>query len=76
LWCKTHGVWVRIADRPEESDFTSIQDRIRHYKKALEQTGRRAEAASTAPEHLLPFVGGELQDKSLGLNFACLTTWN
>jgi REP element-mobilizing transposase RayT len=69
-----------IADRPETSDFTSIQDRIRHYQKALEQTGGRAEAATTAPAHLEPFVGGEHQDKPTGLNFSlsdylALTDW-
>jgi REP element-mobilizing transposase RayT len=61
---------AKIADRPEDSDFTSIQDRIRHYKKALEQTGNPAEAATSAPEHLIPFVGGEHQDKAPGLNFS------
>jgi hypothetical protein len=59
-----------IADRPEESDFTSIQERIRHYQKQLEQTGNRVEAATTAPDHLLPFIGGEHQDKATGLNFS------
>ena len=71
---------ARIADRPEESDFISIQERIRHYQKALEQTGNPSEAATTAPEHLLPFVGGEHQDKVSGLNFSLpdyleLTDW-
>ncbi|MCU7849527.1 MAG: transposase [Candidatus Thiodiazotropha sp. (ex Lucinoma kastoroae)] len=71
---------AKLADRPEESDFTAIQDRIRHYKKTLDQTGNRAEAATTAPAHLLPFVGGEHQDKAPGLNFSLpdyleLTDW-
>ncbi len=35
---------AKIADRPEESDFTSLQERIRHYQKTLEQTGSRTEA--------------------------------
>ncbi|MEW8629926.1 MAG: alpha-amylase family glycosyl hydrolase [Candidatus Thiodiazotropha sp.] len=71
---------AKIADRPEASDFTSIQDRIRHYQKALEQTGDHAEAATTAPAHLAPFVGGEHKDKPTGLNFSlpdylALTDW-
>ncbi|MCU7805638.1 MAG: transposase [Candidatus Thiodiazotropha sp. (ex Lucinoma borealis)] len=71
---------AKIADRAEESDFTSIQERIRHYQKALEQTGDRVEAATTAPVHLLPFVGGEHQEKISGLNFSLpdyleLTDW-
>jgi hypothetical protein len=61
---------AKIADRPEDSDFTSIQDRIRHYQTALEQTGNRAQAATTAPEHLILFAGGEHQDKAPGLNFS------
>jgi hypothetical protein len=61
---------AKIADRPEESDFTSIQDRIRHYQNALEQTGNRIEAATTTPEHLEPFIGGEHQDITSGLNFS------
>jgi REP element-mobilizing transposase RayT len=71
---------AKIADRPEASDFTSIQDRIRHYEKTLDQTGNRVEAATEAPEHLEPFVGGEHQDKATGLNFSMrdyleLTDW-
>ncbi|MCG7899688.1 MAG: transposase [Candidatus Thiodiazotropha weberae] len=71
---------ANIADRPEESDFTSIQDRIRHYQKALEQTGNRFESENLAPEHLEPLVGGEHQDKISGLNFSLsdyleLTDW-
>jgi REP element-mobilizing transposase RayT len=71
---------AKIADRPEESDFTSIQDRIRHYQKQLEQTGNREEAVTSAPEHLLPFFGGEHQDKKTGLIFSLpdyleLTDW-
>ncbi|MEJ2612162.1 MAG: hypothetical protein P8179_19350 [Candidatus Thiodiazotropha sp.] len=71
---------AKMADRPEESDFTSIQERIRHYQKTLEQTGSHAEATTTTPVHLEPFVGGEHQDKSAGLNFSLpdyleLTDW-
>jgi hypothetical protein len=71
---------AKLADRPEASDFTSIQDRIRHYQKAVEQTGGSAEAEATAPAHLEPFVGGEHPDKPTGLNFSlpdylALTDW-
>jgi REP element-mobilizing transposase RayT len=71
---------AKIADRPEESDFTSIKDRIRHYHQVVEQTGNRVEAATSAPVHLEPFVGGEHQDKATGLNFSLpdyleLTDW-
>jgi hypothetical protein len=71
---------AKLADRPEESDFTSIQDRIRYYKKHLEQTGDREEASNTGPDHLIPLIGGEHQDKASGLNFSLpdyleLTDW-
>jgi putative transposase len=71
---------AKMADRPEESDFTSLQERIRHYQKTLEQTGSRTEATTTTPVHLEPFVGGEHQDKPAGLNFSLpdyleLTDW-
>ncbi|MET0110589.1 MAG: alpha-amylase family glycosyl hydrolase [Candidatus Thiodiazotropha sp.] len=73
-------VRAKIADRPEESDFTSIQERIRHYQKMVEQTGDPAEAATTAPTHLLPFFCGEDQEKTIGLTFSLpdyleLTDW-
>ncbi|MES9851103.1 MAG: transposase [Candidatus Thiodiazotropha sp. L084R] len=71
---------AKIADRPEESDFTSIQERIRHYKNTVMQSVNPVEAATTSPTHLLPFVGGEHQDKFPGLNFSLpdyleLTDW-
>jgi putative transposase len=71
---------AKIADRPEESDFTSIQERIRHYQKTVEKTGNCEEAAAAAPDHLLPFIGGEHQEKPAGLNFSLpdyleLTDW-
>jgi REP element-mobilizing transposase RayT len=71
---------ANIAESPEASDFTSIQDRIRHYQKQLEQTGDRVKAATSSPEHLMPFIGGEHQDKTTGLTFSLpdyleLTDW-
>ncbi len=71
---------AKVADTPEASDFTSIQERIRHYQKEIERTRDRAEAATKAPEYLLPFVGGERHDKAAGLHFSLpdyleLTDW-
>jgi hypothetical protein len=71
---------AKIADRPEDSDFTPIQKRIRHYQTTLKQTGNRTEAVTSAPEDLIPFVGGEHQDKAPGLIFSLpdyleLTDW-
>ena len=69
-----------MADTPEHSDFTSIQERIRHYHKILSQTDSRTEAQTSSPKGLLPFTGGEHQDKGLGLSFSLpdyleLTDW-
>ncbi|MCU7865540.1 MAG: hypothetical protein KZQ92_16360 [Candidatus Thiodiazotropha sp. (ex Lucinoma borealis)] len=69
-----------IADRPETSDFTSIHERIRYYHKQLSQTKNPTEVQITAPNGLLPFTGGEHQDKQQGLCFSLadyleLTDW-
>ncbi|MCG7991561.1 MAG: transposase [Candidatus Thiodiazotropha lotti] len=79
-YVELNPIRAKIADSPEASDFTSIQDRIRHYQKALEQTGNRVVAATETPEHLVPFIGSEHQDKASGLNFSLsdyleLTDW-
>jgi hypothetical protein len=60
----------KMADRPEESEFTSIQERIRTYQRELEQTASGEKAATSAAEHLLPLVGGEHQDKTTSLTFS------
>lgn len=69
-----------IAETPENSDFTSIQERIRYYHETLKQTGDRKKAQIDAPKGLLPFIGGEHQDKQQGLSFSLadyleLTDW-
>ncbi|MCG7985318.1 MAG: transposase [Candidatus Thiodiazotropha lotti] len=69
-----------IADTPENSDFTSIQERIRHYHQTISQEDNRTEALVLSPKGLLPFIGGEHQIKGLGLSFSLpdyleLTNW-
>lgn len=59
-----------IADTPENSDFTSIQERIRHYQKNLTLKEHRHEAQILSPNGLLSFVGGEHQIKGLGISFS------
>lgn len=61
-----------IVDTPVNSDFTSIQECIRHYHKILSQTGNRAEALISTPNMLLPLIGGEHKDKKQGLNFSLI----
>ncbi|MCU7865236.1 MAG: transposase [Candidatus Thiodiazotropha sp. (ex Lucinoma borealis)] len=69
-----------IANTPESSDFTSIQERIRYYHKKLNQTDNATEAQISAPKGLVPFTGGEHQEKKPGLIFSLadyleLTDW-
>ncbi|MET0081126.1 MAG: transposase [Candidatus Thiodiazotropha lotti] len=69
-----------IADTPENSDYTSIQERIRYYHKTLSRADNRANAQMSSPKGLYPFIGGEQQLKGLGLIFSLpdyleLTDW-
>jgi hypothetical protein len=69
-----------IADMPETSDFTSIQERIRYYHKQLKKKGNASKAQLSAPKGLLPFTGGEHQNKKQGIPFSLadyleLTDW-
>jgi hypothetical protein len=70
-----------IANTPETSDFTSIQERITHYHKTLKQKIHNpTEAQTSAPKGLPPFAGGEPQDRAQGLSFSLvdyleLTNW-
>jgi hypothetical protein len=61
-----------IANSPETSDFTTIQERIVHYHKTLQQTDNPTKAQTSAPKGLLPFAGGEYQDHRACLNFSLL----
>jgi hypothetical protein len=64
-----------IANSPETSDFTTIQERIVHYHKTLQQTDNPTEAQTSAPKGLLPFAGSEHQghqNHHACLNFSLL----
>jgi REP element-mobilizing transposase RayT len=54
-----------MAQTPEESDYTSIQDRIQQ----LKPSSKASNAQSGQPEHLLPFVGSQKEDMPKGLAF-------
>ncbi|MES9864633.1 MAG: alpha-amylase family glycosyl hydrolase [Candidatus Thiodiazotropha sp. LLP2] len=73
LTCMTYvdlnPIRAGLAETPETSDFTSIHERIRYYHKQLSQTKNPTEVQITAPNGLLPFTGGEHQDKQQGLCF-------
>jgi len=55
-----------MAETPEESDFTALQERLRAFASAR-QTDEPA--AVEQPTDLLPFVGGEHIDTSKGIRF-------
>jgi hypothetical protein len=61
-----------IADTPETSDFTAIQERIAYYHKTLKQNNDPSKTQTSAPKGLLPFVGGEHQDDKPCLSFNLL----
>ncbi|MES9852272.1 MAG: hypothetical protein ABW170_10615 [Candidatus Thiodiazotropha sp. L084R] len=58
-----------IAETPENSEYTSIEERIRTYHKTLNQTGCKTKAQIKSPKGLVPFTGGEHQEKQNGLCF-------
>ncbi|MBV2121889.1 MAG: transposase [Candidatus Thiodiazotropha sp. (ex Ctena orbiculata)] len=69
-----------IADTLKNSDFTSIQERIRDYHQSRSKKECRTEAKVSSPNRLFPLIGGEHQINSHGLSFCLqeylkLTDW-
>jgi len=66
-------VRATIAETPEDSDYTSIQRRIRALQVATEPTPQAPQAeqgtSPTQPPELYPFVGGEREGLPAGLPF-------
>jgi len=60
-----------MADTPEESDFTSIQERLRQFARSHQTEEERTPSAPTIeqPIDLLPFVGGEHANAPEGIRF-------
>ena len=56
-----------MADCPEHSDFTSIQERLQQYANALADAD--ADTVTEQPTALLAFVGGEHADNPKGIHF-------
>jgi hypothetical protein len=54
-----------MAQTPEESDYTSIQDRI----KQLKPSSKASNSQSDQPKHLSPFVGNDRENMPKGLAF-------
>lgn len=60
-----------LTDCPENSDFTSIQTRLRQYAASLKKQEPDTTGPLTEqPPDLLPFVGGEHVDAPSGIAFA------
>jgi len=55
-----------MADSPEDSDFTSIQERLRAFATACQS---EETAPTEQPADLLPFIGGEHADAPRGIAF-------
>ncbi|MCU7917266.1 MAG: transposase [Candidatus Thiodiazotropha sp. (ex Epidulcina cf. delphinae)] len=69
-----------IAETPEGSDYTSIQERINYFHRIQRQTDHTTDKTPPTPKGLLPFIGGERIDKLQGLPFSLidylqLTDW-
>ena len=59
-----------MAESPEDSDFTSIQERLRQLATSRQTETEAATASITEqPPELLPFVGGEHSDAPKGIAF-------
>ena len=60
-----------MADTPEQSDFTSIQERLRQFATARQAAeSAPPDSATEQPADLLPFVGGEHIDVPRGIAFS------
>lgn len=60
-----------MATTPEESEFTSIRERIERYHNADQlPTGDQPDGAEPAPPALFPFIGNERADQPPGITFS------
>ena len=64
-----------MADTPEQSDYTSIQLRIKHWKNVSEELGNNSISdndENAQPESLLPFAGNLRQPMPKGIIYNLL----
>ncbi|HEC13049.1 MAG TPA: transposase [Acidiferrobacteraceae bacterium] len=69
-----------MAETPETSDFTSIQERIETYRLSNKAKQAKPDQAIPTPTGLMPFAGGEQMGKEPGIPFSFydylqLTDW-
>ena len=59
-----------MAESPEDSDFTSIQARLRQFAESRQpEAATPADSITEQPADLLPFIGGEHTDSGKGIAF-------
>jgi putative transposase len=58
-----------MAETPEASDFTSIQERIKAIGSPITTSDHNPDIILPTPEGLMPFTGGEHIDKEPGIPF-------
>ena len=64
-----------MADTPEQSDYTSIQLRIKHWKNVSEELGNNSISdndENAQPKSLLPFTGNLRQPMPKGIIYNLL----
>ena len=68
MYVDLNPIRAGVTPSLEQSDFTSIQQRIREYQQP--KTSAKQPPSNTAHFQLLPFVGSGHQDKKAGINFS------
>ncbi|WP_197432888.1 hypothetical protein [Photobacterium aquimaris] len=68
MYVDLNPIRAGVTPSLEQSDFTSIQQRIREYQQ--QKTSAKQPPLNKAHFQLLPFVGAERQAKTVGINFA------
>jgi len=73
LTCMTYvdlnPVRAGMAKTSEDSDYTSIQERIKIIKKTKEVPSKPSDQLIPTPAGLMPFIGGEHIEKEQGIPF-------
>ncbi|OBU33570.1 hypothetical protein AYY24_05610 [Photobacterium phosphoreum] len=68
MYVDLNPIRAGVTPSLEQSDFTSIQQRIREYQQP--KTSAKQPSSNKGHFQLLPFVGAEHQAKTAGIHFA------